>query len=70
LNRASDNFSGGLNAPVVSSALDDIDVLVLWLDKFSEESVITLMDETGVFAFSLAEIIKKQEVTGQIGKLR
>jgi hypothetical protein len=68
--QGSDNLSGGLNAPVVSSALDDIDILVLWLNQFSEESVITLMDETGVFAFSLAEIIKKQEVTGQIGLIK
>jgi hypothetical protein len=63
-----DNFSGGLESPILSSALGDIDVLVLWLDKFSEESVITITDEAGVFAFSLSEIIKKQEVAGQIGQ--
>ncbi len=62
-----DNFSGGLDSPILSSALGDIDVLVLWLDKFSDESVITLKDESGEFAFSLSEIVKKQEVTGQIG---
>lgn len=65
-----DNFSGGLEAPVLSSALGDIDVLVLWLDKFSGKSVITVIDEAGVFAFSLLEIVKNQEVTGQIGMFK
>ena len=65
-----DNFSGGMDAPVVSSVLGEVDVLVLCLDKFSEESVITLMDATGVLAFSLSEIIKKQEVSGQIDAVK
>jgi hypothetical protein len=68
--QGNDNFYGGLNAPVISTALDDIDLLVLWLDKFSEESVITLKDEAGEFAFSLSEIIKKKEVIGQIGTVK
>ncbi|MFW6259794.1 MAG: metallophosphoesterase, partial [Tangfeifania sp.] len=63
-----DNFTGSLEAPVISTALGDVDVLVLWLDRFEEESAITVIDEAGVFAFSLSEIVKKQEVKGQIGQ--
>ncbi|MGM0377765.1 MAG: metallophosphoesterase family protein, partial [Bacteroidota bacterium] len=62
-----DNFTGGLEAPVISSAQSDVDVLVLWLNNFEKETVITMIDEAGVFAFSLSEIVKNQEVTGQIG---
>jgi hypothetical protein len=65
-----DNFTGSLEAPVISTAKGDLDVLVLWLDRFSEETNISLIDNAGVFAFSLAEIVKKQEVTGQIDRAR
>ncbi len=68
--KGEDNFTGGLDAPVISAATGDVDVLVLWLDKFSEESVITMIDKAGIFAFSLSEIVKKQEVTGQIGRAK
>ena len=63
-----DNFTGGIGVPVISTAQGDVDVLVLWLDKFEEETVITAVDQAGVFAFSLSEIVKKQEVKGQIGR--
>ena len=65
-----DNFTGSLDATVISTAQGDVDVLVLWLEKFTEETVITAIDEAGVFAFSLAEIVKKQEVTGQMGQAK
>jgi hypothetical protein len=63
-----DHFTGGIDAPVISTALGDVDVLVLWLDKFEDETAITVVDQAGIFAFSLSEIVKKQEVKGQIGK--
>lgn len=63
-----DNFTGSLDSPVVSTAQGDVDVLVLWLNKFMEESVITVIDKAGVFAFSLSEIVKSKEVKGKIGR--
>jgi hypothetical protein len=63
-----DNFTGDIEAPVISTAMGDVDVLVLWLDRFGDETKISVDDQSGVFAFSLSEIVKKQEVKGQIGK--
>jgi hypothetical protein len=65
-----DNFSGGIDAPVISAALGDVDVLVLWLDRFEDKSVITVTDKAGVFAFTLSEIVKNQEVKGKIGEAK
>ncbi|WP_372947257.1 metallophosphoesterase family protein [Mariniphaga sp.] len=63
-----DNFTGGPEAPVISTALGDVDVLVFWLDRFEEETAIIVIDQAGVFAFSLSEIVKNKEMKGQIGK--
>ena len=65
-----DNFAASPDAPVIFTAQGDVDVLVLWLDRFSEETTISLIDSEGVFAFSLSEIVKKQEVKGQIGRMQ
>lgn len=63
-----DNFTGGSEAPVISTALGDVDVLVLWLDRFNDDTLISVADKAGGFAFTLSEILKKQEVKGQIGR--
>lgn len=65
-----DQFSGSLTTPVISTAQNDIDVLVLWLDQFSEKTKIRMNDVSGSFDFSLSEIIEKKEVKGEIDKIR
>ena len=67
--KGEDNFSGGLDAPVISSSLNDVDILVFWLGQFSEETTFILKDNSGNFTFSLSEIVKNNEVNGKIGDM-
>jgi hypothetical protein len=66
--RGEDNFTGDIAGLTFLLAESDTDVLVLWFDRFSKETSLTLMDNRGTFSFALSDIVNKTEVTGIIGK--
>ena len=51
-----------------SQSNGDSDVLVLWLDDFSEETEISLKSGDDSFRFNLAKLIKDLEAKGKIGE--
>lgn len=67
--KSEDNFTGSMANPVMTLAQNDVDIIVLWLDKFSPETQIEIKDKKEHFHFSLSEIVQNNEVNGEIGEV-
>lgn len=65
-----DHYYGSVEAPFISAAMEDVDIIVLWLDKFSEDTMIVLTEKAGEFSFILKDIIRNKEANGQIGNFK
>lgn len=60
-----DYFSESQEASL-SSAAGDTDIIVLWLDEFSDKTVIEIQQNTNTISFSLGEIVKNLEVKSEL----
>ncbi|HKJ78440.1 MAG TPA: metallophosphoesterase, partial [Prolixibacteraceae bacterium] len=54
----------------ITQSNGDTDVLVLWLDEFSEKTEFSLNAEGGSFSFLLGKLVKDLEATGNIGETK
>jgi len=54
----------------ISQANSDIDVLVIWLDEFSNETELAIHSKKEKFSFSLNDLVQNLEEKGQIGETK
>ena len=66
--KADDEFITDSQQLNLAQANSDTDVLVLWLDDFSEETEIAVDSGKEKFQFTLGDLVKSLEATGKIGE--
>ncbi|MFW6277681.1 MAG: hypothetical protein ACOC1J_03330, partial [Prolixibacteraceae bacterium] len=66
--KADDEFITDSNELNLAHSGSDTDVMVLWLDEFSEETQISVDSKKDKFQFTLGDLVKSLEATGKIGE--